>query len=78
MIYFVRIWLSNGDDLHDKVFHFKKSFPEDTTEQEIDEYFQNTYQNLYNAFFSIYEPPKDGGNYCGWRYISQSEYEMLS
>ena len=77
MIYFVRIWLSNGDGLHDKVFHFKKSFPEDAAEQEIDEYFQSTYQNLYNAFFIIYEPPNDCGNYCGWKYISQSEYEML-
>lgn len=78
MIYFVRIWLSNGDNLHDNLFHFKKSFPEGTTEQEINEYFQNTYQNLYDAFFKIYEPPKDDGNYCGWKYISQSEYEMLS
>ena len=77
MIYFVRIWLSNGDNLHDKVFHFKKNFPENITEQEIDEYFQSTYQNLYDASFSIYEPPKDGGNHCGWKYISQSEYEML-
>lgn len=46
MIYFVRIWLSNGDGLHDNIFHFKKSFPEGATEQEIDEYFQNAYQNL--------------------------------
>ena len=78
MIYFVRVWLSNGDNLHDKVFHFKMSFPEGTSEQEIDEYFQNTYQNLYDAFFKIYPLPENDGNYCGWKYISQSEYEMLS
>lgn len=77
MTFFARVWLSNGDSLYDHFFHFKKTFSEDASDKEVDEYFQNLYQNLYDAFFKIYDPPEEDCNYCGWRYISESEYEML-
>ena len=77
MTFFARVWLSNGDSSHDNFYHFKKDFPEDASDKEVDEYFQNLYQNLYDAFFKIYDKPKEDCSYSGWRYISESEYEML-